>query len=337
MPSGDTVDKYVKCVCNQLRGYDNYQFDTVYFGGGTPSVIGAENIAEILKCADITDNHEITVECNPSDCGDGGFDFEKAAKAGINRISFGLQSAVDSERKALGRRAGAQDVKNAVKRAQSDGIGNISLDLMLGIPGQNEDTLKRSVDFCFSAGVKHISAYILKIEECTYFYKAKDRLNLPDEDETADLYLKCVELTEQNGMKQYEISNFAFPGFESRHNLKYWRCEEYLGIGPAAHSFIGGKRFYYGRDLNEYLNNPQPVYDGSGGDFDEYAMLALRLTEGLQDSMAFERFGFHIPERFFEKAKKYEKNGLAEITDNSISLTAKGFLVSNAIIGDLLT
>ncbi len=336
IPSGGIIDEYTKCVCKQLDGYKGRLFDTVYFGGGTPSVIGADNISEIIESANIDSNAEITVECNPSDCGENGFDFDKAAIAGVNRISMGLQSAAESERKALGRRADMHDVENAVRRAQRAGIDNISLDIMLGIPGQSEETLKRSVDFCFSVGAKHISTYILKIEEGTYFDKVKDKLDLPDEDETADLYLRCAELIERGGMKQYEISNFAFPGFESRHNLKYWHCEEYIGAGPAAHSFVDGKRYYYERNLSEYLKNPEPVSDGSGGDFEEYAMLALRLTEGLQDIRVFERFGFHIPEKIFEKAKKYERNGLMTVDDGSVSLTTRGFLVSNAIIGDLL-
>ena len=336
LPSQGIIDRYTDCICGQLKEYENRRFDTVYFGGGTPSLAGADNIAKMLRCVSICGNPEITVECNPSDCGDGGFDFEKAAKAGVNRISFGLQSAADSERKALGRRAGAQDVLNAVKRAQSAGIDNISLDLMLGIPMQNEETLKRSVDFCFSSGAKHISAYILKIEEGTHFYKIKNKLALPDEDETADLYLKCAELIEAGGMKQYEISNFAFQGFESRHNLKYWHCEDYLGLGPASHSFVDGKRFYYGRSLEEYMKNPRAVSDGDGGSFEEYAMLALRLNEGLQNRKVRERFGFGIPAAIFEKAKKFEQSGLVKIGSDSISLTAKGFLLSNTIIGELI-
>ena len=329
LPSQGVIDRYTDCICSQLKEHDSHCF-------GTPSLAGADNIAKILQCVNIYGNPEITVECNPSDCGDGGFDFEKAVKAGVNRISFGLQSAADSERKALGRRTGAQDVLNAVKRAQSAGIDNISLDLMLGTPGQTEETLKRSVDFCFSAGVKHISAYILKIEENTFFYKIKDKLDLPDEDETADLYLKCAELIEEGGMKQYEISNFAFQGFESRHNLKYWHCEEYLGLGPASHSFIDGKRFYYGRNLEEYMKKPQTISDGDGGCFEEYAMLALRLTEGLQNGRVKERYGYDIPAEIFEKAKKYEPCGLVKIRNDSISLTAKGFLLSNTVIGDLI-
>ncbi|MBQ6264195.1 MAG: radical SAM family heme chaperone HemW [Clostridia bacterium] len=336
LPSKGIIDRYADCICSHLKEHSDRRFDTVYFGGGSPSLTRAKNIARMIECANLYGNPEITVECNPSDCGESGFDFEKAASAGVNRISLGMQSAVDSERKTLGRRADAGDVLNAVKRAQSAGIDNISLDLMLGTPGQNSESLKRSVDFCFSSGAKHISAYILKIEEGTRFFRIKDKLSLPDDDETADLYLKCVELIEENGMKQYEISNFAFQGFESRHNLKYWHCEQYLGLGPAAHSFIDGRRFYYERNLEEYMKNPTAVPDGEGGSFEEYAMLALRLTEGLQNSKVKERFNFDIPAEIFENAKRFEQNGLIKICDDTISLTAKGFLVSNAVIGSLI-
>ena len=194
---------------------------------------------------------------------------------------MGLQSAVDIERKALGRRGGCDDIKRAIERAKKAGIDNISLDLMLGIPNQTEESLKKSIEFCEKSGAKHVSAYILKIEESTPFYRIKDSLALPDEDETCDLYLYAVSELEKSGFYQYEISNFSQEGFESRHNLKYWHCEEYLGIGASAHSFVDGKRFYYERSIDSFISGQPPVNDGFGGDEEEYIMLALRLSEGL--------------------------------------------------------
>ena len=336
-PTDELIEKYTLSVCKALKNAP-YEFDTVYFGGGTPSRLGADNICRILESVRIESGAEITVECNPSDCcEENSFDFSALSKSGVNRISLGLQSGIDTERKALGRRAGVKEAEAAINRAQKAGIDNITLDLMLGVPGQTADTLKESVNFCVSSGAKHISAYILKIEEGTYFYKNRDKLNLPDEDACADLYLECCELIEQSGMRQYEISNFAYPGFESRHNLKYWHCEEYLGIGPAAHSFIDGKRFYYPRDIDSFMNGCAPVNDGDGGDFEEYAMLALRLTEGLSDKKTRERYGFGIPRKIFDRAEKLTDIGLLNIDSDRIYLTKKGFLVSNSVITELLT
>lgn len=310
--------------------------DTLYIGGGTPSVLGAENIAEIVKSAFpfLAEDAEITVECNPY--GLSADFFMELAQSGVNRISMGLQSANDTERKALGRLSNAETVKNAVCNAQNAGISNISLDVMLGVPHQTEKTLAKTLDFCLSLGIPHISAYILKLEEGTLFYKNQATLSLPDDDAVAEFYLQTCETLEKNGIMQYEISNFAKPGFQSRHNLKYWNCEEYLGLGPAAHSFLCGKRFYFERDLNAFLCGAKPVFDGNGGDFTEYAMLRLRLIEGLLNSEALKRFGHSIPDEIIKKSAFFADNGFMELNTDGLRLTKKGFLLSNSILAEIL-
>ncbi len=311
--------------------------DTLYFGGGTPSVLGATNIAKLVgtcKKDFLTDNAEISVECNPY-----GLDkkfFDTLYNCGVNRISMGLQSAIDNERRILGRLSDKDQVENAVKMAQMVGFENITLDVMLGIPNQTEKSLNETLDFCVSLGVPHISAYILKLEENTHFYKNREKYNFPDDDMTADLYLQMCEKLESNGTMQYEISNFAKSGFESRHNLKYWRCEEYLGLGPSAHSFLDGKRFYFDRDFNAFINGNSPIQDGFGGDFTEYAMLNLRLTDGLQNQKVIERFGHDIPKELYEKSKIFVDNGFMTTDKNKIKLTRKGFLMSNTILSSIL-
>ena len=310
--------------------------DTLYIGGGTPSVLGAVKISEIVKSASpfLTDNAEITVECNPyalsSDF------FKELAQSGVNRISMGLQSAVDSERKCLGRLSNAESVKKAVISAQNADISNISLDVMLGIPHQTEKTLSETLDFCLSLGIPHISTYILKLEEGTLFYKNQKSLSLPDDDAVAEMYLMVCEALENNGIMQYEISNFAKTDFESRHNLKYWNCEEYLGLGPAAHSFLDGKRFYFERDLNVFLNGAKPVPDGTGGDFTEYAMLRLRLCEGLLNRETEKRFRSKIPDEMIKKSAIFIDNGFMESDELGLRLTKKGFLLSNSILAEIL-
>ena len=311
--------------------------DTLYIGGGTPSVLGAENLATLVNTCRkdfLTDNAEITVECNPHGLNE---DFFKTLyNSGVNRISLGLQSAVDSERRMLGRLSDRNQVENAVKTAQRVGFKNITLDVMLGIPEQTEKSLNDTLDFCISLGVPHISAYMLKIEENTHLYKNQHKYDFPDDDLTADLYLQMCETLENQGIMQYEISNFSKKGFESRHNLKYWHCEEYLGLGPSAHSFMDGKRFYFDRDFNAFVNGNSPIQDGNGGDFTEYAMLNLRLVEGLNKNNVFDKFGHNIPKEIYEKSKIFIDNGYMTKTENGLALTRKGFLMSNSIMAEIL-
>ena len=327
----DSAAQYVRAVCRTIEAFftaNHCKADTLYIGGGTPSVLTGEQIACVVHCARryAADLEEITVECNPSDCSE---DFlREIFAAGVNRLSFGMQSAVERERRALGRRADRARIAAAVKSAQAVGFRNISVDLMLGIPGQTSESLSESIRFCASLGVQHISAYLLKIEDGTPFAKKRETLSLPDEDTTADLYLQCVAGLEQAGWRQYEISNFALPGFESRHNLKYWRVEEYIGIGAAAHSFFGGKRFYYPRDIAYFIDGGEPLADGTGGDREEKIMLGLRLCEGIPAAWLSPKAQENLP--------LLCEQGLATYKDNTIALTPKGFLISNSII-NLLT
>lgn len=331
--------EYVSAVKKSLQNWSDKMLqkaDTLYLGGGTPSLLGGDKISEIVFAAKekFGCEGEITVECNPS-CVDADF-FKKIADAGVNRVSLGMQSAVDSERKKLGRIADVKAVEQAINNAFLAGIDNISLDVMVGIPDQNEKSLAQTLGFCAESGAKHISAYILKLEEGTWFYKNSQKLNLPDEDLTADLYLQMVDFLNERGFSQYEISNFAQNGYESKHNLKYWNCEEYLGIGPAAHSFINRKRFYYPRDIGLFENGNEPVFDCHGGDLQEYIMLRLRLKEGLNFCKCQERFENFSKDEYIKKAVPLERPGLVEINEKSLSLTAQGFLLSNAVIGKII-
>ena len=336
-----TKDSYLTAVLSCLEKYGDKisdGIDTVYFGGGTPSFFSGERIKTVLHCIKdnykLTEDAEITVECNPSSVDE--ILVKSLSEAGVNRISMGMQSAVDKERVVLGRLSDREKISGCIELFRRYGIDNISLDLMLGIPYQTKESLRESIDFVSSMKVNHVSAYMLKIEEDTEFHRVRDSLSLPDEDAVCDLYLYACEQLSDAGFSQYEISNFAKEGFESRHNLRYWHCEEYLGVGPSAHSFIDGKRFYFERDFDSFLKGVPPVADGEGGDEEEYIMLALRLSEGLQNEKYRMRFGKNIDERLIKKARDLEKEGLVTVTDNGISLTVKGFLVSNSVISYLL-
>ncbi len=336
-----TKEEYTTAIIKNIilwQSEHSLEFSTVYFGGGTPSQLGSKRLGEILNVIKKTPDCEITVECNPFDLSEGQsfFDAASLAQSGVNRISMGLQSAVEQERRALGRLAGRKEVEKAIALIKAAGIENFSLDLMLGIPHQTLDSIKESIKFCAESGAKHVSSYLLKIEQGTPFERQEKRLNLPDEDESCEMYLTACEELEKHGFLQYEISNFARPGFESRHNLTYWDCREYLGIGAAAHSFFGGKRFCFERDAQGFISGAKPVDDGEGGSFEEYAMLRLRLSEGLTDEQVLSRFGHPIPPEMKEKARIFAKNGLIRQNDSSISLTPDGFLLSNAIIAELL-
>ncbi|MCI6360796.1 MAG: radical SAM family heme chaperone HemW [Eubacterium coprostanoligenes] len=313
-----SAQQYVQEICDEIKQYQGI-FDTVYFGGGTPSILPPELIGKIFDCAraqfEISDDAEITVECNPSK--DLSEDFKKYASYGVNRISVGMQSAVDSERFALGRVAGRNEVERTINYARHSGIENISLDLMLGTPKQTIESLDYSFDFIKSVGVPHVSAYMLKIEEGTKFFQMRDRLVLPDDDTVGEMYLKTVDTLASFGIKQYEISNFAVPGFESRHNTKYWTLTPYLGIGKSAHSFWGGKRFFYDIEWNK-------IDDGTGGDKEEQIMLGLRLAKGIDKSLVDRDFA------------EFVKMGYVADLGERIALTPKGMLVSNTIINYII-
>ena len=334
-------DSYLKAVLLCLDKWKEKisdSIDTVYFGGGTPSVFGSDRISEVLSFIKdnfcLTDDAEITVECNPSSVSREFF--KGISKAGVNRISMGMQSAVTKERLTLGRLSDSSQVRDAVDMAKKEGIVNISLDIMLGVPYQTMETLDESIDFLLSLGIPHISAYMLKIEEGTPFDKMADSLILPDEDTVSEMYLHTSERLSSAGYEHYEISNFALKGKQSRHNNRYWKGQDYIGIGPSAHSFIGGERFYYDRDFNEFLSGCDMIHDGFGGDKEEYIMLRLRLSEGLSFSEYEKKFGEKISQDKLCAMSKFEKAGLLVIDSESMRLTPKGFLLSNMIIGEMI-
>lgn len=345
------ADDYVNAVTNDIKTLNSMrefvgkeafsrEVDTVYFGGGTPSALGAENILRMLSAVKesfpVASDAEITVECNPSTPDIEDF-FAQCAKAGVNRISLGMQSAVDSERKALGRRADRERIVYCVRKAREAGIEDISVDLMLGVPGQTEKSLAESLEFILSLGVPHVSAYLLKLEEGTYFYKNRDKLDLPDDDAAADLYLFMCDRLEKAGMRHYEISNFCFGDRIGRHNIRYWRDEEYLGFGPAAHSFYNGKRFFCERDLDGYIHGGKAVFDTSGGDAEERFMLALRTDEGLSLPAWQAEYGIEPGEKFNKERELLCSGGLMTLENGVIRLTDAGMLLSNSVISSLLS
>ncbi|MDE7362208.1 MAG: radical SAM family heme chaperone HemW [Oscillospiraceae bacterium] len=320
----DLAEKYADAVIRNLRYYDE-RYDTVYFGGGTPILL-ARHIPRILAECNYTKSAEITVECNPCE-----MDRETLGllfDSGVNRVSVGMQSAVNSELRALGRTHTLEQTRQAVLTACEVGFCDISVDLILGLPGQDHTSLVYSIKQLRELPINHVSAYMLKIEPNTAFGK-KPPDGLPDEDESAEIYLTMASMLNNIGFKQYEISSFAKGGMTSRHNLKYWRRGEYLGIGAAAHSFYKGKRFAVARNLREFIESPRQIEvmtDDDPNETEERIMLGLRLSEGIEKPL-WERVKSALP----LIPKQYYK-----IDNERLSLTTEGFLVSNEIISTLL-
>ena len=331
----DTLCIYLSALEREIKkwgGSINRPIDTIYIGGGTPSLLGHEILSVynfIKENFTVCENLEFTVEVNPSSSGE----FLKYANAaGVNRLSVGVQSGCDDTLRALGRTHTAFEAAQTVKNARKAGFNNISVDLMLALPDSNLQTLESDIDFMLSLHPEHISAYILKIEQNTAFYKMQGSLSLPDDDSAAKQYLFMCERLQKNGYNHYEISNFAKGENLSRHNMKYWECRDYLGIGPSAHSCVDGRRFYYPSDLHGFIKNPTVVQDGTGGDKQEQLMLGLRLSKGVNLS---EIYG-EIPQSIKTKISVLEKAGYLKADLPQISLTDAGMLVSNSIISELL-
>lgn len=336
------AEDYAKALIFAIKSYKDKKIaaDSVYFGGGTPNLFGAERISRIIsaikKSFCLSSDAEITMEANPETLCEQ--DIGAFARAGINRLSLGLQSANTDELENLGRTHTPQQVLSCIEKARGAGILNISLDLMLATEGQSKKSLLSSIKFCKNAGASHISAYLLKIEPDTPFYKRQELLNLPDEDEAAEIYeFACREL-EKCGYEQYEISNFAKDGLISRHNTKYWLCEQYLGFGASAHGFFEGKRYYYERSIKSFIENPLKTFpDGEGGSIEEALMLGLRLSQGIDISDFETRYSVSFSEDFNRSVEKFCKAGLMKKKENQISITQKGFLVSNSLIAKLIS
>lgn len=351
------MQSYTDALLLHMEDYagaaSHHAVDTVFIGGGTPTVLPVSMLRILLdqvdRCFNLTENAEITIEANPETVSRSSL--RSLRRAGVNRLSMGLQSADDSELRLLGRIHDSNGFGAAFADARAAGIGNINIDLMYGIPGQTPESLRRTLEYAVALDPEHISLYGLKIEENTPFGRQREALEpyLPDEDTELEMYLDAIDFLASSGFIQYEISNFAREGYACRHNLKYWRCEEYLGLGPAAHSYLGGVRFAYTRNFSDYIKALEEPDKGviilserSRIDEDErageYIMLGLRLTEGVDMGSFAERFGFDFTaaDNVRRKLHMYVENGFMTADAGRLALTPKGMFVSNYIISSLI-
>ena len=321
------MDRFSPCGSTPLRP------DTLYFGGGMPSLLTPAQAARLIRAAGPVPGAEITLEANPETVTP-----ERVAafrRAGVNRLSLGIQTARDDSLARLGRRHTAAQSRRALGMAVQAGFTDISGDLMLALPAYTMAELDETIALLAESGCTHISGYLLKIEPNTVFGKCPPEA-LPGDDAAADFYLAAVEKLAALGYAQYEISNFARPGFESRHNRIYWDCGDYLGLGPAAHSCMGGKRFATPAGTAAFLAAPA-VYEPQGEcTAEDYIMLQLRLSRGLSLSALRARYGVSFSSEKLRFLQTLAEHGLAVFDGSVLRLTPRGMLVQNSILCELV-
>jgi len=343
---------YFEALQEEIRGYKEFAFSytvqSIFFGGGTPTLPLAEWIVEVLEelreIFVVEETAEITIECNPETVDKDKLRFYY--QAGINRISFGLQSAENQELKLLGRVHTYEKFLESFLAAREVGFANCNIDLMSALPNQTlvswENTVRKVIDL----KAEHISAYSLMIEEGTLFYKRKEKgeLFLPDEEEERRMYQRTEELLKEAGYYRYEISNYAKPERECRHNLIYWTGQEYLGVGLGASSYVGETRFHNTSEMEEYLkeaNQPERLYRNIErltleNQMEEFMFLGLRKINGVSKMEFKEKFYCLIEEVYGDVMERWKQYGCLAEEGDRIYLTHRGIDVSNVVLADFL-
>lgn len=359
-------EKYIAALLNEFAAWEEIlkkntegklYFKSVFIGGGTPSCLGPGQLIKIGQAVKnyIDGNTEFTIEANPGTITDGHIQAFK--KAGINRISIGLQSAQDNELRKLGRIHTYKEFCMGLQKIMSAGFDNINIDLMSGIPGQTPESYKDTLGKVAATGAGHISAYSLIVEPGTVFYDMRDRLDFADEDTDRQMYAMTKEILEKYGYKRYEISNYSRQGKECIHNIAYWTGQDYLGLGLGASSYIDGARFTATKDFNKYISifgsrasgmeaekqvgkNICGSYEKltSASKMEEFMFLGLRMCKGVSKAVFMEKFGISMDSVYGSVINRYLKNNLlAEDTESGrVYLTDRGIDISNYILSDFI-
>lgn len=343
----ETKEYYVTALLTEMEGRGETAkgtvFDTLFFGGGTPTLLSEGQLFRILDAAhrlfSIEAEAEVTAEANPATAD--GEKLKTMRGMGFNRLSIGVQSFSDSELAVLGRAHTARDALSFYGQAVASGFDNVNLDLMYGIPSQTAESWQKTLAEALRLVPAHLSAYSLILEEGTPLHQNKKHLSFPTEEEEEAAHEYLVEKLKEHGYDHYEISNYARKGRASRHNLHYWRSEPYLGFGVSAYSFFGGERFGNGRDFSSYLSAPL----GQTADREvltretlsyEWLMLRFRLAEGIHLDAYRTAFGVALEEQYAPLIEKYTAMGLMRRTPTHLALTERGMRLSNAILVDFL-
>lgn len=348
--NAETVERYVDALVSEIENfsrlplYGSHPVDTIYFGGGTPSLLSPRQLEKILdsiyKRFPVEKNIELTMEMNPATVTLE--TLKEYRNLGVNRASFGAQTFDDAELKRLGRRHTAEDVRETIELLRRAGFANVSFDLIAGLPRQTLADWERNLDEALNLKPEHLSLYLLEIHEGTPLAEQirSNRQPLPDEDLAGEMYELMLDKTSAKGYAQYEISNFSLDGLESRHNSKYWLCEPVYAFGVSAHSFDGRRtRWANERDTNRYVslieNHQTPIAEKNELDAGqlsaEFAFLRLRLTRGLPLGEYKNRFGIDLREKFAEDLRRLEDLELIELDADFLKLTRKGFVFSNEV------
>ncbi len=345
--SRTTAERYQSALLQEIKSPGNLRgqeyIDSIYFGGGTPSLIPAEHIEEILAaCRDrlfLTEDCEISLEANP-----GTLTEEKVIsyfRSGVNRVSLGAQSFDAGELLCIGRLHAPEMIMDAISQLRENGFENLNLDLMLGLPGQTKETWKKNLDTALSLGIPHISVYMLDLaDHCPLQSMVRaGSVVLPEEDMISDMYLETIDYLSRGGYRQYEISNFSYPGFSCRHNLKYWQRDPFHGFGLGSHSFDGNSRYANFSSLTEYVHAVEVGESAvewrealsTEQSLSESLFLGLRLTQGVDWVKLQEAYGPDCLIQYESGMREQVEKGLAQWTDSTVRLTPSGMLLSNEI------
>lgn len=330
-PAVEKKQEYLSVLSNEIRHfYKNEQLDTLYFGGGTPSLLDVEDFKKLAELFNVSKDTEITAELNPDNLTEQYL--ASLRDIGINRISIGCQTFDDEILKLIGRNHSSKQVETSVYNAEKTGFENISLDFIYGLPNQTTDSFVKDLQKALSLGVSHISLYGLKIDKGCYFYDNRPQ-NLPDEDTQADMYIKAVELLKDFG--HYEVSNFGKP---SNHNLNYWNNGTYYGFGVAAHGYSNGIRYSNYETIEEYLNNPYKHKNQNvltkQEKLEEEIFLGFRKMNGINVDEINRKFDINFYEIYSDILKKYDKYFVK--TKSGYAFNIDGVLISNYILSEFL-
>lgn len=331
-------DEYINILEKEIKHYyKNENLNTLYFGGGTPSLLSVKDFERLTKLFNINEKTEVTAELNPEN-----LDLEYLIglkSAGINRISIGCQTFNNNILKTIGRRHNSGDVINAVKLAQKAGFDNISLDFIYGLPDQTPEDFAYDLKHACKLDLQHISLYGLKIDEGCYFYNNMPD-NIADDDIQADMYLKAIEILTDNDFEHYEISNFSKPNFNSRHNLNYWNNNSYYGFGISAHGYTGSVRYSNTADIKSYMKNPyQHEFEHSvtpKESLEEEIFLGFRKMAGINITKINEKYGINFREKYAAVLKKYLDTKYLLETNEDYKLSDSGILISNLILSEFI-